>query len=199
MSEQTNHNRPQTPEVQTCTSGQGMTEARVAILSDTHGYLDPSIAETITGADYAIHAGDIMGADILEALRARTGEVVAVAGNNDGPGIWPDGAEAVARSLPRIAWIHLPGGTLAVEHGHFHGHVQPDHDSLRETHAGARLVVYGHTHRLCDDSDAEPRVVNPGAAGRTRTKGVPSCLILHARADEWALETFRFPQEAARA
>ncbi|MEF8793144.1 metallophosphoesterase family protein [Thiohalorhabdus sp.] len=199
MSEQASYSSSQSPVTPAIVSGKRLTEARVAILSDTHGHLDPRIAETIAGTDYAIHAGDIMGAEILEALRARTGEVVAVAGNNDQPGIWPDGAEEVVRTLPRIAHLHLPGGTLAVEHGHYHGHTKPDHGSLRDTHAGSRLVVYGHTHRVCDDCDADPRVVNPGAAGRTRTHGAPSCLILHAGSDEWVLETFRFPQEAVRA
>lgn len=175
------------------------TRIRVAILSDTHGYLDPRVAEATTGADYAVHAGDIMGAGILEELKACAGRVVAVAGNNDRPGIWPDGADEVVRDLPRTARLHLPGGTLAVEHGERHGHNQPDHTALRRAHSAARLIVYGHTHRLCQDDEADPRIVNPGAAGRTRTHGGPSCLILEAEAGAWHLETLRFPREAALA
>ncbi|QTR51043.1 metallophosphoesterase family protein [Candidatus Thiothrix anitrata] len=33
----------------------------VAIISDTHGHLDPRIIEIIRECDYAIHAGDICG------------------------------------------------------------------------------------------------------------------------------------------
>lgn len=174
---------------------------RVAILSDTHGYLDPRIAETVAeaGADFGVHAGDIMGTHILESLAGRVGQLVAVAGNNDQPGIWADGAEDVVATLPRTAALHLPGGILAVEHGHFHGHRTPDHDSLRQAHPQARLIVYGHTHRLCQDDEAGPGIINPGAAGRTRTHDGPSCLILDAAVDGWRLETRQFEKAAASA
>ncbi|MFM1890995.1 MAG: hypothetical protein RLZ44_72, partial [Pseudomonadota bacterium] len=41
--------------------------------------------------------------------------------------------------------------------------------------------------------DAIPWVLNPGAAGRSRTFGGPSCLLLHAGARVWRVETHRFP------
>ncbi len=170
----------------------------VALLSDTHGHLDPGVAEQVAACDYAVHAGDICGAWVLEGLRPRSGHVVAVAGNNDRPGLWP-GGDAAVRTLPRIAALDLPGGRLVVEHGERHGMHQPDHGALRRTHPGARLIVYGHTHRLCVDAAAGPRVVNPGAAGRTRTHGGPSCLILTTRTCDWRLEALRFPSEAALA
>ena len=37
----------------------------VAIISDTHAVLDPRIAEVISTADIAVHAGDIGGAGVL--------------------------------------------------------------------------------------------------------------------------------------
>jgi hypothetical protein len=36
---------------------------RVAILADTHGFLDPRVAEQVAECDLAIHAGDIGGAE----------------------------------------------------------------------------------------------------------------------------------------
>ena len=160
---------------------------KVGILSDTHGYLDQRIAEVIRDCDYAIHAGDIMGAHILEQLRPRH-DVIAVAGNNDLPGIWDrDQAEIVA-ALPKATELELPGGTVKIEHGHRLGGF-PDHDQLRWDHAEVKLVVYGHTHKRIIDQAAEPWIVNPGAAGRERTKGGPSCLILHASEAEWTFET----------
>jgi hypothetical protein len=58
------------------------------------------------------------------------------------------------------------------------------------------MIVYGHTHKRITDQSAEPWVVNPGAAGNVRTKGGPSCLILHASENSWELETIVFADEA---
>jgi putative phosphoesterase len=56
--------------------------ARIGVISDTHGYLDPLILEEFAGVDHIIHAGDIMDAATLEALAA-VAPVTAVAGNMD--------------------------------------------------------------------------------------------------------------------
>jgi hypothetical protein len=44
---------------------------------------------------------------------------------------------------------------------------------------------------ICDRS-AVPWVLNPGAAGRARTFGGPSCLVLTASSMSWRLKIFRF-------
>jgi putative phosphoesterase len=58
------------------------TSARIGVISDTHGYLDPRVLEEFAGVDHVIHAGDIMDVGILEALAA-IAPVTAVAGNMD--------------------------------------------------------------------------------------------------------------------
>jgi predicted phosphodiesterase len=63
---------------------------------------------------------------------------------------------------------------------------------LRQRHPDARLIVYGHSHRLCCDLDAQPWVVNPGAAGRARTFGGASCLVLRIQDNGWHIEAYRF-------
>ncbi len=55
----------------------------VVIISDTHANLDPRIAEVISHADIAVHAGDIGNAGILSSMQPKTGRVIAVAVNND--------------------------------------------------------------------------------------------------------------------
>ncbi|HEX5637589.1 MAG TPA: metallophosphoesterase family protein [Gammaproteobacteria bacterium] len=169
---------------------------RVAIISDTHGYIDPQVVEVIQRCDQVIHAGDICGAHVLEQLSRLSTQVTAVAGNNDASGLWPIEETYVVNALPKVAQVQLPGGELVVEHGHRHGMQQPDHASLRHTHARARVIVYGHTHRMLVDKDESPWVINPGAAGQTRTRGGASCLILTASASkEWEVEMLRFPME----
>lgn len=171
---------------------------RIAIISDTHTVLDERIANVIKEADIAIHAGDICCGSVLEKMHPKLGHVFAVTGNNDHHSVWPAEHKEIVEALPDVAEINLPGGLLVVEHGHTHGHHQPDHSSLRATHPQARIIVYGHTHSQICDKDEQPWVINPGAAGATRTRGGPSCLILSVSADqEWEIEAIRFTENTA--
>ena len=165
---------------------------RVAIVSDTHGYLCPNVLKVVETCDIAVHAGDIGSARVLQRLREATGRVHAVRGNNDVPGLWAGDELDVLGSVPAVTELELPGGTLAIEHGHVHGHMSPDLGKLREAHPEARIVVYGHTHKLLIDQTEDPWVLNPGAAGRVRNRGGPSCLILHAGPQSWRVEEFKF-------
>lgn len=166
---------------------------KIGILSDTHGIIDPQVMDTLSSCDLLIHAGDICGAHILQQLHQTGKPVVAVAGNNDVPGLWPEEHTETVKQLSRTERLQLPGGLLVVEHGHLHGMHQPCHDSLRDTHPEARVIVYGHTHTMLVDDEADPWIVNPGAAGHTRTRGGPSCLVLSvSETDAWSVECFRF-------
>jgi putative phosphoesterase len=164
----------------------------VGILSDSHGFLDPRIAQIVNQCDHIVHAGDIFNAQVLQQLKPRK-KLVAVAGNNDFPAFWNDEEAEIVSALPHNDILELPGGTLAVEHGHRLGN-HPEHNQFRIDHAAARLVVYGHTHHRAVDQDAEPWVVNPGASGKVRTHGGPSCMVLHASEDEWKIDTIMFEE-----
>lgn len=171
---------------------------RIAIISDTHAVLDERIADLIKQTDIAIHAGDICCGSVLEKMHPKLGHVLAVTGNNDHHTIWPSEQKEIVEALPDVAEIQLPGGLLVVEHGHTHGHHQPDHASLRKAHAQAKVIVYGHTHVQVCDRDESPWVINPGAAGATRTRGGPACLILTAnQLGNWTIDPFRFNESAA--
>jgi len=165
---------------------------RVAIISDTHGHVCPNVLAVVAECDIAVHAGDILTARVLQELYGVVDEVHAVRGNNDVPGIWAGDELDVLHALPYVVDVSLPGGSMVVEHGHAHGWSEPDVGKLRAAHPGARAIVYGHTHKLLIDRESEPWVLNPGAAGRIRNRGGPSCLVLHAAADSWRLEEFKF-------
>jgi len=164
---------------------------QVAIVADTHGFLDPRIAARVGRCEYAVHAGDVGCAAVLEAMRPRIG-LLAVVGNNDLPTKWPPGEVSVLEGLPAEASLALPGGILSVVHGDRVLPVAQRHSRLRQVYPQARVIVYGHSHRLACDLDQHPWVLNPGAAGRARTYGGPSCIILTASAGSWQLETIRF-------
>jgi len=165
---------------------------QVAILSDTHGQLDPRIAELVARCDLAVHGGDIGNAAVLGHLKPRSGRVRAVLGNNDTPHKWPAADLWLLEELPLRLVEDLPGGRLVVLHGH-ETPAKNRHARLRRDFPDARAIVYGHSHRLIADQEAEPWVLNPGAAGRERTFGGPSCMVLRAGPRRWSIRAYRFP------
>jgi predicted phosphodiesterase len=130
-------------------------------------------------------------AAVLQALRPRLG-VLAVSGNNDVPAKWP------AQDAPRLSELasevrlDLPGGELVAVHGDRYMPAARRHARLRAAFAEARCVVYGHTHRLVCDCATQPWILNPGAAGRSRTYGGPSCIVLSAGVQSWDCKPLRF-------
>lgn len=167
---------------------------RIGIISDTHSHLDPRIADILRECDMAVHAGDIMGKHVLEAMQPAGGEVVAVRGNNDIRGQWQADHHADLYRLENEVYLDLPGGRAVVLHGHEQWTEQGLHDVLREQFPDVRLIIYGHSHKLVCDLDSIPWVINPGAAGRVRTHGGPSCLVLEASEDHWRIDTIRFTE-----
>ena len=171
---------------------------RVAILSDTHGELDRRIARAIAGCDRVAHAGDLGSPAVASLLQPRSGECTIVRGNNDVPGKWPAGQRSYLDALPLEATLDLPGGQLQIVHGDKAGGVATRHATLRKRYPGARAVVYGHSHRLAIDDEEKPWILNPGAAGVSRTFGGPSLLILSASARGWRVKSVRYELPAQR-
>lgn len=167
---------------------------RVALIADTHGFLDGRVADAVSGCDAVIHAGDIGAAAVLAELRELVGKMVMVRGNNDVPDKWPDGDNADLDALPVQDTLELPGGYLVVVHGDAWP-AKNRHARLRRAFPDARAVVYGHSHRLVVDDADTPWILNPGAAGRARTYGGPSCLILDACRKEWRVTPQRFTRQ----
>lgn len=169
------------------------TTRQVLLLADTHGLVHPGILALAREVSVVVHAGDIGHPDVLARLAAEGRTLVAVRGNNDTAVRWPADRHAVLAGLERDADIELPGGRLAVEHGDRVNPVKQRHTMLRARHVGARLVVYGHSHRQVVDDGQSPWVVNPGAAGRSRTFGGSACMVLSAGVHSWRLTCYRFP------
>ena len=162
-------------------------EIRIGIVSDTHGHLDARIAEAVATCDIAIHAGDIGSATVLEQLVPKSGIVIAVAGNNDVVSKWDPTESEIVLNLAEEHVVKLPNGIVSVEHGHKVWDSRRYHEILRKKHKESRVVVYGHTHARTIDTSDTPWVVNPGASGRNRNRGGPSCLKLTADGENWSV------------
>lgn len=119
----------------------------VGIISDTHGYLDPRLDAAFAGVEAIVHAGDVGGVHILEALRDRA-PLHAVYGNND--------EKAGGYGLRLHEDFEL--GRVRFHLVHQLPHARPE--------ANAQVVVYGHSHRPIIEQRDGRLYVNPGAAGR---------------------------------
>lgn len=135
---------------------------RIGVVSDTHGLVRPELLEALSGVEMIVHAGDVGGAQVLEALRAQA-PVVAVRGNMDG-GPW-------ARGLRQAELIEIDGSLLYVLHDE--GEIDLDPAA-----AGFRAVISGHTHRPSLRRRNGVLFLNPGSAGPRRFRLPVSAAIL---------------------
>lgn len=153
---------------------------RIVLLADTHGFVDPRIAASLHGADGLVHAGDV-GDGVEAQLRGLVDPVWIVAGNND-----PSDCR-----WPQETCLDLPGGQLAVMHGH-QWPAKSRHRQLRAYLPTAAAIVCGHSHRRVLDTDVTPWLINPGAAGKTRAYGGPSYVELIATTHDWQIQEVVF-------
>ena len=126
----------------------------IGLISDTHGLLRPEAVRALTGVSHIIHAGDIGGPEILEALR-QIAPVYAVRGNND-KGSWAD-------AIPLYEALDLEGVSIHVLH-------DLNELDLDPRAAGFAVVVSGHSHKPTVTERDGVTFVNPGSAGPRRFK-----------------------------
>ncbi|WP_229414912.1 MULTISPECIES: metallophosphoesterase family protein [Massilia] len=122
------------------------------MISDTHGLLRPQALDFLRGSDHILHAGDIVGADLLDQL-AGLAPLTAVRGNND-HGDW-------AQALPESVTLNLGGIVIHMLHDLKELAIDP-------VAQGVRVVVTGHSHKPACEERSGVLYVNPGAAGRRR-------------------------------
>ena len=134
----------------------------VGVISDTHGLLRPEVAPAFAGVDLILHAGDVGGATVLEALAA-IAPVEAVYGNVDDPH---------DPSLARERVTTVAGVTIHVSHGHELG--RPTAELVLARYRGD-VMIFGHTHKAVVVHGEGGRIAfNPGAAGPRRFDLNPS-------------------------
>ncbi|MGI5940167.1 MAG: metallophosphoesterase family protein [Thermoleophilia bacterium] len=128
----------------------------VGVLSDTHGYLYPSVKAELVGVDHIIHAGDVGSAEVLAELRL-IAPVTVVRGNCDRD-VWAD-------DLPAQAELELGGIRFLV--GHIRKRLMDGYDaeSIADRYD---VVVSGHTHRPALEEWEGVLDLNPGSAGPSR-------------------------------
>lgn len=129
-----------------------MATLNIGVISDTHNLLRPQARAALEGVDHIIHAGDIMGQDLLDKLGA-IAPLTVVRGNNDwGP--W-------AASIPATTRVDLGGVQIYVVHDIATLDINPAAE-------GIDIVIYGHSHKPLADTRNGVLYLNPGSAGPRR-------------------------------
>lgn len=136
-----------------------MTDVRIGLLSDTHGYLDPAILGHFTACDEIWHAGDWGSLAIQQALLDTGKPVRGVYGNIDGP--------EIRQTMPLDLDWECEG--LRVYMTHIGGHVGAWDRRVQQeiTRRQPGLFLCGHSHILRVERDPDLRMFhfNPGACG----------------------------------
>jgi putative phosphoesterase len=130
---------------------------RVGVLADTHGHLDPKIAELFKGVDHIFHAGDI-GLPWLILDLEEIAPVTAVLGNNDA-GLEFKETEIVSLKDRKFFLHHiieLPNPA--------------DRIKKRIIRENPDVVIFGHTHKPFCEAMGQTLYFNPGYAGKPRFK-----------------------------
>jgi putative phosphoesterase len=131
---------------------------RIALLSDTHNYLDPKIFKYLESCDQIWHAGDIGTISITDEL-AKIKPVIAVHGNIDG--------QDVRKVHPKDQLFHCEDVSVFMTHiGGYPNRYNPYSLNIIKQQK-PNLFICGHSHILKVMWDKQHNLlhINPGAAG----------------------------------
>ncbi len=123
----------------------------IGVISDTHGLVRDAALCALKGSELILHAGDIGGPDVLTRLQT-VAPVVAVHGNVDS-GAW-------CRDLAACETVAVCGVTIYL----LHNISELDLDPRGRFDA----VVFGHSHKPCNELKEGVLYFNPASAGPRR-------------------------------
>ena len=127
---------------------------RIAVLSDSHGWLRRCVVRELQDCQAILHAGDIIRETDLDELAA-CGSLYAVRGNND---VWIPGL----RDLAGVLTFVIGGVRFVMTH--------EERDLPRDL-SRADVIITGHTHCYREERENGKIRLNPGSCGRARFGG----------------------------
>lgn len=149
---------------------------KIGILSDTHTKTkraQKAIEQLVReGAQYLIHAGDIVELEILKLMEETALPYVAVLGNNDAH---------LINYKERFNLVREPH-YFTIGTTHFKLMHLPFYFS-----ADADVVIYGHTHEFYAAYTGKSLFLNPGEVC-ARNKNISECALLEITEDFFAVD-----------
>ncbi len=126
---------------------------RIAVISDTHGFLRRAVVAQLQDCSCILHAGDIVKETDLDELRTY-GNIYAVRGNCDSMP-WASGLQGILR-------FTIGGVNFLMTH---------DRRDVPRDLQGVNVIICGHTHHYAEEMIDGRLWLNPGSCGRARFGG----------------------------
>lgn len=130
---------------------------KIAVVSDTHDRLPPSLLPELNQADEIWHLGDVCHQTILSRLDLLGKPLYLVRGNCDDDMSWPL-TRTLERGGLRFLLVHIPPAAVP---------------------SGCDAVLHGHTHVPRDETVGTVRFLNPGCISRPNRGAPASYAWLH--------------------
>ncbi len=158
---------------------------KIGVISDTHGYFDPRLADLLADVEVILHAGDVGSDDVLAQLEA-IAPVQAVRGNVDSDALGLPLTTAPTFEGIRMHLVHqlaVPQSELqSWSDGALLGRMHPERRNafLRGFDESTRVIVFGHSHQPFLQTIGHRLFINPGSSGKQRFSLPRSFGILEA-------------------
>jgi putative phosphoesterase len=130
---------------------------KIAILSDTHSWLDDRILEYLKNADEIWHAGDIGSIEVIDRLEQLPGNLRAVSGNIDN--------QQIQLVAPEVQAFNVENNSVIITHiaGNPPKYNSKVRQLLHDHHPD--ILVCGHSHilKVMHDKRSDLLFINPGS------------------------------------
>ncbi len=132
---------------------------KIALISDSHGYIDEAILNNLQDADEIWHAGDIGDSSVMERL-PKGKKIRAVFGNIDDP--------ETCEQYPEWDVFEVKGVKVAMTHigGKPPRYAKGVKTKLKELSPGVFVCGHSHICKVQFDQELNCLYMNPGAIGR---------------------------------
>jgi hypothetical protein len=131
---------------------------QIGIMSDTHGFLNPSLFDFFKDCDEIWHAGDWGNHELADSLVAFK-PIKGVYGNIDG--------QQIRTLYPEVNYFKVEEVSVLMIHiGGYPGHYSPGFKKIMKNQK-IDLMVCGHSHilKVMRDQSNNWMHINPGACG----------------------------------
>jgi putative phosphoesterase len=140
---------------------------KIGVISDTHGFIDPSLPLVFRDVDHILHAGDIGSLSVIDFLE-QIAPVTAVNGNND----WN-------LTFPYYKTISIGQTKIFLTHNlRFSPRTGVYWEKIFIENP--EIIVFGHTHKATAFYENGKLFLNPGYAGQ-HNQWKRSVAIIHIR------------------
>ena len=152
---------------------------KIAVLLDTHNLLRPEVIEIIKSSNAVIHGGDINSQGVLDEIKSvmkPNAQLFVIRGSND---------KEWAENLPVSLEFELGGLKFFLTHNR--------KDIPQDIKAD--IIIFGHSHKYCEENIGGQLWLNPGSCGRKRFNLPITMAVMNVNDNEYSIEKIELEGE----